>query len=136
MRPPPVTVVEGGPSGQLISGPFIADVPEGDVDRVVGSELHNWLTFEERQSLASASQRAAVAPTAAAIAWQSHDGGNEVTATGSAIALNDVYRSLGGAICRDVWQSVAKNGVSRSETVALCRETIASGIVLWVAAAG
>lgn len=136
MHPPAVEVVEGGPSGALISGPTIADVPEGAADRVVAASLRNWLSVEERHSLAVATQRAAVAPTTQAIDWQSHDGGNTVTASGSAVAVGDVYRSAGGEICRDVWQSVAKNGMPHAATITVCREPVSSGTVLWVAKAG
>lgn len=129
-RPPPGQVTEGGPSGALLGGP-VPDVPDADVDKVVAAGLTQWLTAEERRSLAAASERAAVAPASAAIDWQAHDGGDAVTATGSALAVGEVYRSLRGRICRDVRQSFDKDGKTQAETVALCRD----GAALWITSA-
>jgi hypothetical protein len=136
---PPVTVVAGGPSGVLVSGPYVPDVPDLAVDGVIGSGLKEWLTFEERRSLAMASQRAAIGVTGTPLPWRAQDGGDAVTASGSAVAVGDVFRSLRGPICRDVRQSIDKNGDKNGEphaqTITLCRTSIATGVILWLAQA-
>jgi hypothetical protein len=132
--PPAVTVVAGGPSGVLLSGAYVPDVPDMAVDSVVGYGLTEWLTFEERRDLAMASERAAIGVTGTELPWHSHDGGDTVTATGGAVAVGDAFRSLRGEICRDVRQSFTKNGEPHAQTVTLCREPIESGATLWVTA--
>lgn len=131
---PPVAVVAGGPSGVLLSGPYVPDVPDLAVDDVVGSGLKDWLTFEERRSLAMASQRAAIGVTGTPLPWDSQDGGDKVTASGSAVAVGDAFRSLRGPICRAVRQSFDKKGEPHAQTVTLCRVPIKSGVTLWVVA--
>ena len=133
-RPPAVTVVEGGPSGALL-GPVTSDIPNAAVDQVVAPGLREWLTLAEKHALAVASERAAVAPTGAAVDWQARDGEGQATADGSAVAIRDVYRSLRGRICRDVRQSIRKSDEIHIDTVALCRETDPVGVGLWVASA-
>jgi hypothetical protein len=132
--PPPVETVAGGRSGTLIGGPYALDVPDGAVDGVIGAGLKDWLTFEERRSLAAASEQAAIAVTGAPVPWQAQGGAHDGTASGSAVAIDDVYRSLRGRICRDVNQSVDKDGKSHAETVTLCRDVIASGVAVWMVA--
>jgi surface antigen len=130
--PPTVDVVAGGPTGVLLTGPYVPDVPDAAVDGVIAGGLKSWLTFAERQNLAMASERAAVATTGEPVAWTAQDGGGEVTATGSAVAVGQPFRSLRGGICRDVRQSFAKDGTPHAQTVSLCRSEIVTGIELWV----
>jgi hypothetical protein len=132
--PPAVDVVSGGPTGVLLTGPYVPDVPDKVVDDVIASGLKPWLTFAERQNLAMASERAAVAVTAAPVAWSAQDGGGEVTATGSAVAVGQPFRSLRGEICRDVRQAFDKEKVPHAQTVSLCRTEIASGAKIWLVA--
>lgn len=134
LPPPPVAVVAGGASGVLLSGPYVPDVPDMAVDAVIGSGLKDWLTFEERQNLAMASQRAAVGVTGTSLPWDSQDSGDAVTASGRVVAVGDAFRSLRGPICRPVRQSFDKKGVPHAQTVTLCRTPIKSGIMLWVVA--
>ncbi len=132
LSPPPVTVVAGGPSGVLLSGPYVPDVPDMAVDDVIGSGLKDWLTFEERRSLAMASQRAAIGVTGTPLPWDSQDGSDSVTASGRAVAVGDAFRSLRGNICRAVRQSFDKKDVPHAQTVTLCRTPIKPGVMLWV----
>jgi hypothetical protein len=129
--PPPVTVTQGGPSGPLLAGPGLPVLPDHAVDSVIAPDLKNWLTFEERKTLAAASETAAVGVTGVAVQWRAHDGAGAQTASGTAVAVDDVYRSLRGYVCRDIRQSFAKSGDSREETVALCRADIAAGVTIW-----
>jgi hypothetical protein len=131
---PPVTIVAGGPSGVLVSGPYVPDVPDMAVDDVIGSGLREWLTFEERRSLAMASERAAIGVTGTPLPWKAQDGGGAVTATGAAVAVGDVFRSLRGYICRDVRQSISKSDEPHAQTVTLCRMPIKTGVTLWLTA--
>jgi hypothetical protein len=129
---PPATVIEGAPTGILIGDRFPPNLPDAAVDQVVAAGLREWLTFAERRSLAAASERAAVAPEGDAIKFQARDGGDAVTAQGSATAVDDVYRSLRGNICRDLRQSVAKNAKTQALTITLCREEVAGGTAFWI----
>jgi len=130
--PPPVTMTHGGPSGRLIGGTVAPDVPEAAIDRIVAAPLREWLTIEERRNLAAASESAASVPTNAPVAWQAKDGSNARTAGGIAVPVADVYRSKGGAICRDVSQRVDKNDKQHVATITLCREMQAQGQALWL----
>jgi len=132
-RPPPgVEVVSDGPTDALLTGPYLATVPDRLVDGVVAPGLQEWLTFIERQSLAAASERAAVALTGAPVKWTSKDGSGAATAKGSAVAVSQVFRSLRGLICRDVRQTFDKDSVAHAQTVSLCRTEIASGERIWM----
>jgi hypothetical protein len=117
----------------LLSGPYVPDVPDMAVDSVIGSGLREWLTFEERRDLAMASQRAAIGVTGTELPWRSQDGGDTITATGGAVAVGGAFRSLRGAICRDVRQSFTKKSEPRAQTVTLCRRAIETGVTLWIA---
>ncbi len=131
-RPPPaVTVTAGGPSGALLAGPGLAEIPDKSVDLVVAPALKTWLTFAERKDLAVASEQAATGGTGVAVKWRSQDGAHALTADGSAVAVDDVFRSLRGHVCRDVRQNITKMGDSRFDTVTLCRTEIAAGLPLW-----
>lgn len=132
-RPAPqVAVTQGGPTGVLVGGPVVPDVPEAAVDRVVAEALRDWLTLAERRSLAAASETAAAAPAGAAIAWQAKDGSNARTAAGSAAPIGNVYRSKRGAICRNVSQRAEKNDALHAQTITLCREAQVEGVALWL----
>jgi hypothetical protein len=125
-------VAHGGPSGVLINGPVIAEVPDPAIDQVVGGGLREWLTHEERRSVAQASEQAVVATTESAVAWRAKDGGDAVTAKGTVTSVGDVYRSLRGEICRDVLQKVDKDAATHAQTVTLCREAVPAGGTLWL----
>jgi hypothetical protein len=134
-RPAPgVTVTAGDPARAQLNGPAAIVLPEAAVNNVVGEALRNWLTYEERRNLAVASEQAAVDPTGTTQPWQSADGAGVVTAIGSATSVADVYRSLRGRICRDVWQTVKKQDDARAQLVTLCRDTQDAGPILWVIA--
>jgi hypothetical protein len=132
-RPAPqVPVTKGGPNGVLIGGPVAPEVPEAAIDQVVGANLRTWLTLEERRSLAVASETAAYSTGGLKVEWQAKDGSSAVTATGSATAIGDVYRSRRGEVCRDVFQRFEKSAVEHEQTITLCREAQAAGIPMWL----
>jgi hypothetical protein len=132
-RPAPaVTVVSGAPTGILIGARFPPVLPDAAVDQVVAPGLRQWLTFPEQRSLATASERAAIAPAGEPVTFQAKDGNGAVTAHGAAAALDDVYRSLRGYICRDLRQSVVKNTETHASTVTLCREQVTDNATLWI----
>jgi hypothetical protein len=133
--PPTVDIVTGGPTGVLLTGPYVSDVPDKAVEGVVADGLRNWLSFPEKQSLAMASEKAAVAKTGDPVKWKSTDGAGAVTAAGSAVAVAQPFRSLRGEICRDVRQAFDKDNVPHAQTVSLCRTDIASGEKLWIVTA-
>ncbi len=129
--PPPVQVVQTGASGPLL-GPAAAPVPEPAIDRIVAEPLRTWLTLEERRRLADASEHAAVVPTGTAIPWQALNGANVRTASGTAMPVGNVYRSRRGEICRDVRQTVVRTDAPPPQIVALCRDSQADTVPLWV----
>ncbi len=133
-EPPPVTVISDGATGKVLSGGAAPELPDAAVDEIVSPALKSWLTFEERRSLAAASERAVIGASAEPIDWQATDGGDAVTAAGAAVAIGGAYRSERGPLCRDVRQSVTKNNAPHSEAVALCRAPEGAGIALWTVA--
>jgi surface antigen len=131
-RPPPLSEMRtGGPSGLLLQGPTPPYVPPAMADAVIGSELRQWLTPAERQSLAEASQGAAIAPTATEVPWRALDGAGAQSAAGTVMPVRDAYRSVHGRICRDVRQSVARGEEPKRQQVTLCREDQGSGLYVW-----
>jgi len=129
--PPAVPVSSGEPAGALLAGPGLSELPDASVDSVVAPGLKAWLTFAERKDLALASEEAAIGKTGRTVDWQSHDGSHALTAGGTATAVDDVYRSLRGDVCRDVRQNITKMGDSHFATVPLCRTEISAGVVVW-----
>jgi len=126
-----VTVTGGEPSGPLLTGSGLAELPDASVDLVIAPHLREWLTFAERKNLAAASEEAAVSATGLPFGWQSEDGAHTLTASGSAVAVADVYRSLRGQICRDVRQNITKKGDAHFDIVTLCRTEVAAGVPAW-----
>lgn len=129
---PPVMLAQGGPTGVLIDGPVAPELPDPAVDKVVAASLREWLTFPERRSLAVASERAASGASGIAVTWRAQNGGDALTATGSATAIADVYRSTRGQVCRDIAQRFDKNDEPHAQTVALCRDMQVGGMTLWL----
>lgn len=132
--PPPVTVSHGGPSGVLVVGPSAPAMPAEFADRAIADGLRDWLTPIEREGLAGASQRAVAAPTGTPVTWQALDGTGAVTAQGTAVPLEDVFRSRHGMMCRIVRQSVDKDGTPHVQQTSLCRIDEGDARQLWLVA--
>jgi surface antigen len=130
--PPPVTVVRGGASGELLAGPMLPVIPEDHIDDSVAPDLRNWLTPIERRQLAEASQRAAVAVTGTPLEWKAADNLGAETAAGVAMPLDDAKRSVRGRLCRDVWQQVKKAEEPHQQQVTLCRFDYGNGLSVWI----
>lgn len=130
--PPPVTVVRDGAAGVLIAGPAAPLLPEALTDQAVAGPLRPWLTEIERRSLAEASQRAADDFTLEPVAWTASDPTGAKTASGTAVAVDDVFRAVRGQLCRDVRQSVVKGDATHQEQVTLCRREVGSDLFAWV----
>jgi hypothetical protein len=130
--PPPVSVVRDGPAGELIAGPAPPLVPNSAVDDAVADSLRPWLTEVERRDLAEASQRAADQFTMEPVAFVASDPSGARTATGTAVAVDDVFRAVRGQLCRDVRQSVAKDDETHIQQVTLCRRDYGGGLWVWV----
>jgi hypothetical protein len=130
--PPPVSVVRDGPAGELIAGPAPPLVPNSAVDDAIAESLRPWLTAVERRDLAEASQRAADQFTMDPVAFVASDPSGARTATGTAVAVDDVFRAVRGQLCRDVRQSVAKDDTMHIQQVTLCRRDYGGGLWVWV----
>lgn len=130
--PPPATVVRDGPAGELIAGPAPPFVPEAEVDAAVAEDLRPWLTAVERRQLAEASQRAAALFTLEPVAWQAVDPTGAHTASGTVVAVGNVYRAVRGDLCRDVRQSVVKDDKTHQDQVTLCRRHFGGELAVWV----
>lgn len=148
---PPVTDA-GGLHGDIIGGNTQSPVPVELADSVVGSELRRWLSPADRMAVAEASQQAAVAERNAKIAWgqqpapppnadQGAPSGAAPPAPppspsigGWAAPISDPYRTSHGDLCRDVRQALTRADDVVVQTVSLCREEIALGGTVWVAA--
>ena len=80
-----------------------------------------------------ASERAAIGVTATPVPW--HAGRRRRGhRDGQRGRDRQPFRSLRGDICRDVRQSIDKNGEPHAQTVTLCRVAIKTGATLWVTA--
>lgn len=129
---PPATVSRGGPSGVLVVGPSAPEIQAEMADHAIAEGLRNWLTPTEREGLAKASQQAIAAPTGTPVPWQALDGSGAVTAQGTAVPLEDVFRSLRGLLCRVVRQSVDKDGARHVQQTSLCRTDEGDGLQVWL----
>jgi surface antigen len=109
-------------------------MPADLADAAVAPSLRAWLTPADRESLAAASQRAAVAVTGIIVPWQGVDGRGKATASGDVMPAGEVYRSLRGQLCRDLRQSVTKDGAPHPRQVTLCRTDEGNGLYLWLLA--
>jgi surface antigen len=130
--PPPVTVVRDGAAGVLIAGPAAPLFPDALADQAVAEALRPWLTEIERQRLAQASQRAADDFTLEPVAWEATDPTGAKTASGTAVAVDDVFRAVRGQLCRDLRQSIVKGDERHQEQVTLCRREISNDLFVWV----
>ncbi len=92
------------------------------VGAVVGNQLGALLDQREKEGLANASQRAAVAPAGERITWNTPDDKGKQTASGWAMPVGEPETSADGKSCRRVRQSVDKGGKSTTEDVTLCRD--------------
>lgn len=92
------------------------------VGAVVGNRLGALLDQREKEGLANASQRAAVAPAGERITWHTPDDKGKQTASGWAMPVGEPETSADGKSCRRVRQSVDKGGKSTTEDVTLCRD--------------
>lgn len=92
------------------------------VGAVVGNQLGALLDQREKEGLANASQRAAVAPAGEQVAWSTPDDKGKQTASGWAMPVGEPETSADGKGCRKVRQSADKGGKTTTEDVTLCRE--------------
>lgn len=130
--PPPVTIVRGGASGELLAGAMLPVVPDNHVDAAIAPELRGWLAPLERRRLAEASQQAAIAVTGTQVDWKALDKDGDETAAGVTMPINDAQRSVRGRLCRDVWQAVKKGNEPRQQQVTLCRYDYGNGLSVWI----
>jgi surface antigen len=131
-----IGAVAGGITGGLIAkhagiNPVAGAVVGAVAGGIVGSTIGRALDDEERRQLARANQQAAEQPVVPHVApkkvpWKHTDPAtNTVTASGWVVPKSDPYQRPDGTTCRDVTQSVDKNGQSQSENVTLCRTQVA-----------
>ena len=131
-----IGAVAGGVTGGLIAqrsglnpvgGAIIGAVAGG----LVGSAIGKSLDDEERRQLALASELAAEQPVVPQappkkVPWKRTDPKtNAVTASGWVVPKSEPYQRPDGTTCRDVTQSVSKNGQTQSQDVTLCRTQVA-----------
>ncbi len=79
---PPVTVVQGAPTGASDRRAVSSDLPDEAVDRS-WRRAAGWLTFAEQRGLATASERAAIAPAGDVIVFEAANGADAVTRPGA-----------------------------------------------------
>ena len=131
--PPPVTTIDGGVTGVLLSGNTAPPppVPPALVDTVIGGDLIRWLAVPERPAVAAASQQAAVAERYVKIAWAAAEPNGEMRAKGWVMPVSDAYRSEHGLICRDVRQALEHGDEPVQQSVSLCRTDQGGGLWVW-----
>jgi surface antigen len=130
--PPPVTVVRDGPAGELLTGGVPPMVPAAEVDEVVAQGLRPWLTEIEMRQLALASQRAVAQYPLVPVLWQAFDPSGTRTARGTVVPIGNVFLAVRGFVCRDVRQTVVKDGAAHGDQVTLCRRHFPGDLAVWV----
>ncbi len=131
-----IGAIAGGVTGGLIAdrtgnnpvgGAIIGAVAGGLIGGAIGKSLDD----EERRQLALASELAAEQPVVLAappkkVQWKRTDPKtHEVTASGWVLPKSEPYQRPDGTTCREVTQSVSKNGQTQSQDVTLCRTQVA-----------
>ena len=123
----------GGVTGGLlvrrnpVAGAVIGAVAGGIIGGAIGKSLDD----EERRQLALASELAAEQPVVPhappkKVQWKrTNPETNTDTALGWVVPKSDPYQRPDGTTCREVTQSVDKNGHSQSQDVTLCRTQVA-----------
>ena len=130
--PPDVEVQRGGPGAELLAGPMLPVLPDGDIDSSIGPGLREGLSPLERRQLAEASQRAVLGITGTPVRWTVAETDGREGANGVAMPVDDAQRSVRGRLCRDLWQSVEKAGKPREQQVTLCRFDYGNGLSVWI----
>ncbi len=131
-----IGAVAGGVTGGLIArrtgfNPVAGAVMGAVAGGIVGGAIGRSLDQEERRQLALASELAAEQPVVRQappkkVPWKRTDPKtNTVTASGWVVPKSAPYQKPDGTTCREVTQSVSKNGKSQSEDVTLCRTEVA-----------
>jgi len=128
-----IGAVAGGVTGGLlarrnpVAGAVIGAVAGGIIGGAIGKSLDD----EERRQLALASELAAEQPVVPhappkKVQWKrTNPETNTVTASGWVVPKSNPYQRPDGTTCREVTQSVDKNGHSQSQDVTLCRTQVA-----------
>jgi surface antigen len=117
----------GAPGSRQSTGAGIGAVAGG----LVGSAIGKSLDDEERRQLALASELAAEQPVVKSappkkVQWKrTNPQTNTVTASGWVVPKSEPYQKPDGTTCREVTQSVSKNGQTQSQDVTLCRTQVA-----------
>ena len=131
--PPGVTVVRDGPNGELLNGPAPPLVPDSAVDVAVAEPLRALLSPLERRRLAEATQRAAAEYTLQPIAWEATDDSGSKTAVGTAVAVDNAFRTVrSGRLCRNLRQAAIKGKTPHQEQVTFCRQDYGNGLYVWI----
>ncbi|MGB6390265.1 MAG: glycine zipper domain-containing protein [Methyloceanibacter sp.] len=131
-----IGAVAGGVTGGLIArrtgfNPVAGAVMGAVAGGIVGGAIGRSLDEEERRQLALASELAAEQPVVRQappkkVPWKRTDPKtNTVTASGWVVPKSEPYQRPDGTTCREVTQSVSKDGKSQSEDVTLCRTEVA-----------
>ena len=121
----------GAPGSRQQAGTGIGAVAGGITGGLVGSAIGKSLDDEERRQLALASEMAAEQPVVKSappkkVQWKRTDPAtNTVTASGWVVPKSEPYQKPDGTTCREVTQSVSKNGQTQSQDVTLCRTEVA-----------
>jgi surface antigen len=127
-----IGAMAGGVTGGLIARrhPVAGAVVGAVAGGLIGSAIGRQLDEEERRQLALASELAAEQPVVKQVPpkkvpWKRTDPKtNTVTASGWVVPKSEPYQR-DGTTCRDVTQSVSKNGQTQSQDVTLCRTQVA-----------
>ncbi len=131
-----IGAVAGGVGGGLLArragiNPVAGAVMGAVAGGLIGSAIGKALDDEERRQLALASELAAEQPVVRnappkRVPWKRTDPStNKVTASGWVVPKSEPYKQPDGTTCRDITQSVSKDGQSQSEDVTVCRTQVA-----------
>jgi surface antigen len=131
-----IGAVAGGVTGGLLAkragfNPVAGAVVGAVAGGVVGSAIGKSLDDEERRQLALASELAAEQPVVPhaqprKVMWKrTNPATKTVTASGWVLPKSAPYQKPDGTTCREVTQSVDKNGQTQSQDVTLCRTQVA-----------
>ncbi len=131
-----IGAMAGGVGGGLLAkqagfNPVAGVVAGAVAGGLVGSAIGKSLDDEERRQLALASELAAEQPVVARtppkkVQWKrTSPQTNTVTASGWVVPKSEPYQRPDGTTCREVTQSVSKDGHTQSQDVTLCRTQVA-----------
>jgi surface antigen len=128
----------GAAAGGLISKNAVGAAIGAVLGGAIGNRIGAYLDDREKQRLTVATERAAEhAQVGQKVAWSNPgQSGQPPTATGWVTPNSEPFQNANGQTCRNVTQTVKKNGETAQDDVTVCKTVSANGKTSWAVPQG